>query len=276
MTTYYRDILIDTRTSCSRDEAVAVMLGRRSFDPIYQNLNPQEDPVDVHEQFMGWLNISLFDELIDERDGVLMDLDDAIEDESKENVEACRQRILRCDDTIRHAKLILCDIDDELAKGALSRLRIDQEATKGKGQTYITLSSLRLWQKDQGHNFSAIEASPAQDAPAARHSAESDEPLLNAKGGMTRATTRSFLVTFAVLLEEFIARAGTQFKSESGTGLNEEAIATLLSAKSLPGARQGHFVKGQSVSSIEARIKTIVKTSADAAAEARTAATRSK
>lgn len=268
MTKYYRNILIDQRTSCTTDQATAILLGRRSWDPIYHDQNPDADPEEVHEQFMEWLDISIFEDLMDERDGYLIALDDALGDEENKRNEVqvalCRERIVQCDDTIRRAKLILCDIDDELAKGAQSRLRKNQAATDKSGQVHLTLSSLKEWAKDQNYLAMAIEVSPVQIAPPARNGSEIDEPLLNSKGAMTAKSASSFLITFRVLLEAFLEKAGPQYKSESGSDMNKEAVATLISKMSEPGARRDKYFPGQSVSSIEARFKEVIKASTSA------------
>lgn len=276
MDEYYRDILIDQRTSCTRDEGTAILLGRRSLDPIYRDFNPGGDPDEVHEQFMEWLDISIFGELVDERDGLLSELDDVLEENSKDKIDACRERIVRFDETIRRAKLILCDIDDELAKGTASQLRKDQAATEKSGHTHITLSSLSAWAKTRDYSTAAVEPSPTQDAPSARNGPGSEEPLLNAKGGMTATATKGLLVTFAVLLEDYLKVTGKKYIAESGTALNEEALAKHLSQMSLPGARQDHFLKGQSVSTIETRIKEVIGASGAAVMRERAKARKSK
>ncbi len=268
MTKYYRNILIDQRTSCTTDQATAILLGRRSWDPIYHDQNPDADPEEVHEQFMEWLDISIFEDLMYERDGYLIALDDALGDEENKRNEVqvalCRERIVQCDDTIRRAKLILCDIDDELAKGAQSRLRRDNVATDKSGQVHLTLSSLKEWAKGRDYTAMAIEVSPVQIAPPALNGSEIDEPLLNSKGGMTAKSARSFLVTFAVLLEQFVVVTKKDYLSESGTGINEQRIIKLLCEKSRPGGYKGHFLDDQSVSSIKGRIKQVIDASTSA------------
>lgn len=268
MAQYYRDILIDQRTSCTPDQAVAFLLGRRSWDPIYEDKNPDADLDEVHELFTGWLEITIFEDLMEERDGILSDLDEALGDEENERDEAevalCRDRIVQCDDTIRRAKLILCDIHDELANGAGSELRKVQDVTDKSGQVHITLSSLKKWAKGRNYLATPIEVSPGQDAPPARNGPEVDEPLLNPKGGMSPKSTQSFLVTFAVLLEQFVDRTGMDYVSESGTGFNEQRIIELLCEKSSPGARKGQYLDDQSVTSIKSRIKLIIDAAVNA------------
>lgn len=271
--TYHHDILIDPRTSCTRDGAVAILLGRSSFDPIYENHNPQDDPVKVREQFMEWLDLSIFTELVDERDGLLSKLEDAREGNNTGNntgeITACRARIVQCDNTIQRAKLILCDIDDELAKGALSKLRLDSVIRETSSEVHITLSSLKNWAKDRDYQTMSLEASPTQAAPESRNSPESDEPLLDPDGGMSATAARSFLVTFAVLLEEFVLATGKKFIAENGTGIVEERIAKHLSSKSSSGTGSRSFLYGQGVSVIETRVKSVISEASNAAVKIR-------
>ncbi len=259
-----RHILIDPRTSCSRDEATAILLGRRSYDPIYPDHNPEGDPTEVQELFMEWLDLSIFEQLIDERDRILMELDNATKARDKERIAACEARIVGCDETIRRTKLILCDIDDELAKGGQSKLRVDQALSAEVGQVKITLSSLKVWAESRDYQSVAVDACLVQPAPPAQDNVEEDEPLLNAKGGMSPASTRSFMVTFAVLLEQYKkADTGSIRKSDTGAGINVKRVALLLQNNSLPGARGKHFLKGQKESAIEARINQIIQVSGE-------------
>lgn len=278
MAQYYRDILIDQRTSCTPDQAVAFLLGRRSWDPIYQDQNPDADLDEVHELFTGWLEITIFEDLMEERDGILSDLDDALGDEENERDEAevalCRDRIVQCDDTIRRAKLILCDIDDELAKGGQSRLIRDPVAAEKTGQVRLMLSSLKQWAEGRDYLTISLDGTQVRRAPPVLISP--DESLLNSKGGMSQKSAKSFLVTFAVLLEQFVEKVGNPFIAESGTGPNKQKIIELLSEKSLPGARLGRFLTDQSVGSIKARISEVLDASIDAVSKARANSSKSK
>lgn len=265
MTKYHRNILIDQRTSCTTDQAAALLLKRRSWDPIYRDQNPDADPEVVHEQFMEWLDISIFEELMEERDGLLMALDDALGDEENQRDEAqvtlCKERIVQCDDTIRRAHLILCDIDDELAKGTESKLIKDPVATERSGCVHLTRSSLKQWADGKNYLSLPLDATQAQNASPARLDTEIDEPLLDPEGGMSPTSARSFLVTFAVLLDEYVKATGKQFIAENGTGIVEERIAAHLNKMSYPtneGKRTGYFLYAQSVSVIETRIKCVI------------------
>jgi hypothetical protein len=310
VTSYHRDILIDTRTSCSKDEAVAILLGRRSYDPIYRDLHPDGDPEQRDQEFTDWLDLSIFEELVDDRDGILCELDEATENHDLSRIEACQKRIVQCDDTIRRAKLILCDIDDELAKGAASTLRsvsvqipdpfnttpitlgdLVNELAKGatskmrpvsthvaeiSGTTQITISSLKQWAKGRDYLTAPLDAAPMQPVPPAPDVDADDEPLLTAKGGMTPKSAKSFLVTFYILLEQFVAVTKKDYVDESGTGMNKQAIINLLWEKSLPDARHGHFLPDQSIASIKKRLTKVIEKSASLTALQRAKARRSK
>lgn len=266
MTKYYRCILIDQRTSCTRDEAAAILLGRRTFDPIYQDLNYDADPEEVHQEFMDWLNLSIFSDLIDERESIQIELDDALEEEDKKKIDAAKFRIMQCDTTIRKAKQALCDIDDELAKGSDSQLRLDKVATEKFNKPCITLSSLKAWADSRPKPNENNLASHIQPVPPENKSLP-EGPLLDAKGCMSAPTANRFLVTFALLREAFLAIADRKFKSESGNAMNAQVLAEHLSQRSMPGARSGKYLQFQSVSAIENRFKEVVNTEASEVSE---------
>jgi hypothetical protein len=269
MAKYHHDILVDPRTSCTKDEAAAILLGLRSLDPIYQNPNPQADPDEVREQFMDWLNTSIFEVLIEERDGFQSDLVDAQEENNPDEIAACKERIVHCDDTIRRAKLILCDIDHELEKGNRSTLKKDKAASEESGQVHITLTSLKAWAAGRDYLLKPLNVTQAQAVPAIPSSDESDEPLLNSEGGMNQRNAKGFLITFAVLLEQFVARTGNQFISEGGEGVNKQPLIQFLCDKSLGMDAKGHFLDGQSVASIKKRISKVIEESGKAVLQKR-------
>ena len=280
MTKYHRNILIDKRTSCTTDQAAALLLKRRSWDPIYLDKNPDADPEVVHEQFMEWLDISIFEELMEERDGLLMELDDALGDSGSTRDEAqvtlCKERIVQCDDTIRRAHLILCDIDGELAKGAQSRLIKDPVAAESTGQIRLTLASLKQWAEGNKYLTMPLDASTVQIAPPPRLDPEFDESLLNQVKGMKQKSACSFLITFAILLDAFLERAASGFKEEGGVDPNKAAIAKLICKMSRVGAGGSRYLHGQSVTSIEERLKEVIRVSAIAVTLARAKAQESK
>lgn len=276
MKNYHHHILIDSRTSCSRDEAAAILLGRRTYDPIYPDSNPGGDTVKIYEKFMEWLDISIFEVLSEERDDIALDLDDAIDIKNQQKIDECRYKIMKCDDTIRRAKLILCDIDDELAKGTQSRLRIDQLQTKQSGKIHITFTSLKAWSSESTYSTQDVEAAKAQPSMPDQRVAGQEEPLLNSKGGMSPTMANSFLVTFALLLEAFMLKTGNVNKSESGTGIKLNELASHLNKISLPGGREGTFLDGQSVSSIETRINAVLEVSTHKLSDKRISARKSK
>lgn len=256
MTNYYRSILIDQRTSCTRDEAAAILLGRRTFDPIYQNLNDDADPEEVHLEFMDWLNLSIFSDLIDERERIQMELDDALEldEKDKNKIGVAKVRIMQCDTTIRKAKQALCDIDDELAKGSDSQLRLDKDATEKLNKPCITLSSLKAWAEKRPKPNESEYASHIQPVPPENKSLP-EGPLLDAKGGMSQTTTKNFLVTFDVLVQAFLDVTGGEFRGEGGIGMNAQKLAKHLSSRSWTGASSGKILGGQTVNTLEARFK---------------------
>ncbi len=185
MEKYYGDILIDHRTSCTRDEAAAIVLGIRTFDPIYPDLNSGADPDAVNGEFIEWLTTPLIEDLKNDRDIRVRELEDASGDqpegttaENEKLIEGLQARILAIDEAIRQAKQILCDIDDELARGSKSMLRIDKDETAKCKTTCITLNSLKDWSNAKRKQEVEIAGSFLKAAQLAKPALPS-EPLLD-------------------------------------------------------------------------------------------------
>lgn len=244
MATYFYDIIIDQSTSCTRDKAVAMLLGLRSWDPKYHDPNSEDAPSEVFEHFEEGDDISVFEHLADEHDSALAELADAIKEEppSQVKIDACNGRIVRCVETIRSAKWALCEIDDELAKGSDSKLRIDKDATANYKTTYITLSSLKDWSDANRKQRAEIAGSFLQSAPPANPSLPS-EPLLEGvspgiedgddsaddQGPLTKKGLDSLYLTLGVLIQlygelakEAIALVDSQPKTIAAKGINND------------------------------------------------------
>lgn len=73
----------------------------------------------------------------------------------------------------------LCDIEDELAKGNQSELRIDQNKTKIQSNPYITLSSLKAWEKK---NKPPEHAATSPKKPARTKMVQQEDAILAAIG----------------------------------------------------------------------------------------------
>ena len=129
------EIYYDLRTSCTRDEAVAKLLGWMR-GPIRSGHLPVAGHGDSVTDLphLDSLNGSLQQTLEEMRETARQDLLDAVEAGVSTNVFLDKDFAVRRFDALTiDAATYLADIDDELAKGGASALRIDSMATAKSG-----------------------------------------------------------------------------------------------------------------------------------------------
>ncbi len=270
--------VFDLSISCTKDQAVMRMLGWGEGNVFKRAIPIDADgnisPEDLMQMHPG--TMTLLERLQEREEHARKALTRGVESDVPYKEF---DRLVGDREEVRElaalARELLMDIDAELAKGKDSALHLDEEATNRTGITHIKILSLDKWAVEF-HSAEAADISPEPAGPLTKNDVEVDESLLNVRGGMSPTSARSFLVTFALLLEQFVVRAGPNFKSESGTGVNVESIAKLLSSASLPHARAGRFLQRQSVSSIEARIMKTITLTDDALSQERTKVLKSK
>lgn len=190
--------IADLRTSCTKDEAVAKLIGwmqgpiRARYIDITEHGIPAEQLVHLHS-----LDGSLQDILNEQREAASNKLhkiseaiygsekiavpgqvsaphivgpkpaiplvtDYSIKSDDPEQIEALTQTrftelkaalqdVKDYDELIKRAVFYFLDIDDELDKGELSELKIDQESTNQTGTIHLRLRSVNKWaQKNYG------------------------------------------------------------------------------------------------------------------------------
>lgn len=255
MDQYCSNVFYDLSTSVNVDVAIGILIGLRTVDPIRHSSDPEDDPDAAKQKYLDGLDISIFDHIGDMRIDAQNDVDDAIEEKNHQKRAEGKDRIRRCDELTRLAHRYLSDINAELAKGDGSMLIVDLAATGASNNRHIEISSLNKWAAHQGYPKPVLGEFQSQQSQVNLEKEDTDaEEMPDADGGMSPTAARSFLVTFAILLEQFVERSGNQFKSEGGNEINKKTVAELINKHSNTGARKGNFRRGQSVSSIEARI----------------------
>lgn len=138
------EIIIDSRTSCTKDEAAAKLLGwmqgtiRKKYIKVTEHGIPEDQLAHLHS-----LDVSLSDQLVELREPVRQLLSKATKG-SKE-FSKMNEAVKDIDEVIKKAMSYLLDIDDELDKGENSALKIDHEATNKTGVIHIKLRSLDKW-----------------------------------------------------------------------------------------------------------------------------------
>ena len=139
------EIYIDLRTSCTRDEAAAKLLGWMKGHVRKVNPLAELDCVDNDLQNMSSLEGSLADKLYEMREAARQEFINALKPGFDASLVFEKEfAVLQFDALIDDAMGYLLAIDEELAKDD-SALRIDKFATEKSGVIHITLKSLDQW-----------------------------------------------------------------------------------------------------------------------------------
>lgn len=202
------EIVADLRPSCTKEEAVAKLLGwmQGTIRPRYIQITEQGIPADQLPHLQN-LETSLEELLLEQRAAVREDLLKAAEADAADDVlEAKENAVTQCDELIRKAASYMHDIGDEIAKGEISRLRVDQSATVETGVVHITLKSLDAWAKAE-YEISILDPSTpvSSGSPEQKTAPNSDDTDPN--GGLSRVKAEHLYATLAFFVEDFSTKA---------------------------------------------------------------------
>jgi hypothetical protein len=153
------NVVLDLRTSCTKDEAAAKLIGWMKGHVRHDypsHLDDDEITVDnfvyTHSLVYG----------LQEQLTILLNAEwnryydtAACANVTQEMIDEHFMAIAECDDLVRRVATYLCDIDEELDKefeqSGSSALKIDRRTTESSGEIHITLRSLDQWaQKKYG------------------------------------------------------------------------------------------------------------------------------
>lgn len=215
MITAADEIFIDFSTSCTRDVAVAKLLGWMQGPIRRKVINVTEDGISEDQlPYLHSMDEPLKDQLLELREAAQQKLYEAFEAddelktaESKKVFSDAADEVDRLSQKIYKAAQYFRDIDDELAKGDDSKLRVDKTATKTLSDPYIALSSLDTWAKEQ-YKLSIFlhdEASPTIDSVIEQLKEQQDDSDQNGDLGKVRAS--NILITLALFVEAFAKTA---------------------------------------------------------------------
>ena len=143
------EFYIERRTSCTRDEAAAKMMGwlqgslRRGFFLVDRKGISLDQMPNAPS-----LDGKLLDYLEGLRAAAQRDLLEAAEKRDMGSIYENEEAMERLEALINKASEYLSMIDGELAKEEKSRLIIDKRATAEFGEDHITLSSLDQWSRE--------------------------------------------------------------------------------------------------------------------------------
>lgn len=143
------DVIINIQTSCTRDEAVAKLLGwsrGRYFPRSVQVTEHGIDEVDLEK-------VALFEGAVQEQLASIYEkarsefIGAAEAGESHETLSILEGKVRECRDLVDKAAEYFLDLDDELSSP--ETLRIDRMRTERDGQAYVTLRSLAEWSQQK-------------------------------------------------------------------------------------------------------------------------------
>lgn len=246
------EILVDFRTSCTKEEAVGKLLGWMQ-GPIRKKY------VEVNEQgissdqlpFIHSLDGSLQEQLIELREAARMDFLKAVEEEAAHDVaQAKEESVIEYDKLIKKAAKYLMEIEDEIAKGETSRLRVDQSTTEKLGIVHITLKSLDQWSQ-KNYNITIL------DQFSTNPISENSQVNEAAKDELSKTKAENLYTTFAFLVEAFASSSKGEAYRHADKRPNATTIAEHLEKLALEAS--GGSLKGQSKESIRKLIKEALR-----------------
>lgn len=249
------EIIIDFRTSCTKDEAVAKLIGWM-IGPIRRK-NAEVTEHDISSDHLAHLysfDESLHVQLGELREVARLKLIDAAESDG--DIHEAYVALDKCDELIRKAATYLLDIDDEISKGESSDLRIDRQAMDSSGIIHITIKSLDKWARRE-YKIGVIEASVSNTANANIQS----HPEIQGDGkysgnGLSKTKADNLYISFAFLIEAFINKIPKYGSSDKPT--NVSAIAEQIE-KIAKEANNNEKLSGQSDQAIRDRIEDAFK-----------------
>lgn len=268
------EVLVDFSTSCTKDVAVAKMLGWMQGHRRKRVVTVTEHGISEEQlPYLYSLEGSLADHLIELREAASQELTTAAEkyasekirwdkDESGKNtafeiLERKEKAVAEYDALIDKAGTYLLDIEEELDKGKSSDLKIDQEATKRSGYTHLTINSVDHWARSKygiSIKKDPVSGSLPEDNPklpqATQQEQESDR-----RGGLGKTKANNLYTTLAFLVEAF---SKTSTKYNKDTGPNVKAIAEELK-KYATETNNKEKLSGQSSEAIKDRIEEAMK-----------------
>jgi hypothetical protein len=241
----FNEIKFDFTTSLSKESAVLAMLGwiKKPFREVseaeyeHQYRVDSDHPVSEEEELMFEpYSPCLFEILREVKDSADSEyLDAKYEDPIDEDALAEKlANIKKSHELIETAHRFYCGIDDELAKGERSELRLDQRATKNPEDPHITLVSLVDWasKKYKIELFPSPVQVTFKDLDVTQQ--EIIESLENKTGNID---TTNLQITFALLVEAF-SEFDIAFHHDNGN----PNVSTIADEIYLQIKRREHFI----------------------------------
>lgn len=292
MVTAVDDVVIDFSTSCSKNVAVAKLLGwmqgplRKKFITITDDGISDADLRDLHT-----LEEPIKDLLLEKRQAAQRELDTAygnfilagdgailLREEVGEVAAETYEPVIKAINAVEketakiyQAAKYIRDIEEELSLGEKSALRIDPVATLSPDDPYITLNSLAVWayakyeiKLDDGATSAAANEARTDLEKIKQLDAEIKEA---GKSKSTRKADNSLLITLGLVFKAYVEKLkkdGSEaekekfFKGEGDANLNmSEFSAHFENIAAVENGRE--YLDGQQGKSIKNRLSDALK-----------------
>jgi hypothetical protein len=251
------NVKIDLRTSCTVEEAAAKLIGwmkghvRHAYpDVVDDDITPD------HLTYTDSLGLPLHYQLALLREAAWNRYNEAVCAKLPEEIiEEKYAELENCEELISKVVGYLSDINEEINKGDLSALVVDQRETEFSGELHITLRSLDKWARNQ-YQIPIIAELQQQSVKVeinVDRKPESHQDAL-ADGWLSPTLTRNLNVSFALLIEEFVSKWPEDFFDMGGKLIVKNLAAHLVKCASVR-----HDISGQKLSAIEDRINDALK-----------------
>ena len=255
------NVKVDLRSSCTVEEAAAKLIGwmKGHVRHAYPRDVADDDITPDHLTYTDSLGLPLHYQLGLLQEAAWNRYNEAVcANLSAEFIEEKISEINNCERLISKVAGYLSDINEEINKGELSVLKIDQRETEYAGKLHITLRSLDQWARNQYQIPIIIELqhqpvkveSPGASKPKNHQDALDD-------GWLSPTLAKNLNVTFALLIEEFVSKWPDDFTDQSGN-LVVNAIAKYL-VQCANNTSVERKISGQKVGAIEDRITEALK-----------------
>ncbi len=175
-------------------------------------------------------------------------------DATEETIEALLEKHLpdieRAESMIEQARNYKLDIVDELARGALSGLRLDMESTAKAGEEHITIRSLDEWASAKYPVVAEVECIPAEDDPSIG--------VLHKPVSEMSKTEKGLYTVLALVTEAYAKKLGSTYMSKSGE-VNIMQTAEKVAAHADTYMESDKHFPRQSINTVRSRLTTAEK-----------------
>jgi len=258
MITAADEIFIDFSTSCTRDVAVAKMLGWMRGPIRRRCIIMTEDGISEDQlPYLHKLEDPVKDLLLELRDAAQQRLYKAFDEDNELSSEESRQLLSDAVDDVERlsqniylAAKYFRAIDDELAKGDESELRVDKTATIALNDPHIALSTLDTWAK-KTYKISIFldgDTTPTISNVIDQLKQQDD---FRPEVGLAKLKADNLYVTLALFVDA-ISKTATKYHNPSGPVVIH--IAEKIADYGKANFGKGDYIPGQSKEAIKLSI----------------------